>query len=62
MWEHFQTKQELINYLMENEHCFDAYWVQRDYLREESNKFYCDRCKTIIGGFNFDMVWWEAYI
>ena len=47
---------------MENEHCWDAYWTQRGYLIEDNNKIHCGRCGTIIGGFNYDMVWWEAYI
>ena len=62
MWEHFQTKQELIDYLMEKEHCYNAYWIQSDYLSFKDNKFYCQRCETMVGGFNYDMVWWEAYI
>jgi len=62
MWKHFQTKQELIDYLLENEHCFDAYWTQRDYLSFKGNEFHCQRCGNVIGQFNYDMVWWEALI
>lgn len=52
------TKQEIINYFTENEHCLKFYW-QTDNLNITNDKIYCVRCQVLLAQFNYNIGLWE---
>jgi len=46
------TKSQIIKQLLDEEHCFNAYWTQQDKLIVENKKIFCAKCNTILAQFN----------
>lgn len=55
------TKQQIIDQLKQEAHCFDAYWdnIESVNLTLTNDKIFCSKCNTLLGQFNYTTASWE---